>query len=295
MNMRPIGDANPSRKPEVRGKMSAALKGKPRNMWTAEELSTLPTLYPTAPVPTIIENFPRHSWGSIKAKAHELGITKKWTDREVLILRNTFSLFSKRQIEALLPRRSWIGISKKSGYLGLQRNPTSVGVERRIHRNHRRLTSETIAQISEFYSKGVSKRHIAGELNIGVSTVDFYTRPGARERTNQNRRQRRQRDTTPQKRRTVSTLAINVNGKEVVLQGLHKRERPDVCELCERSFRLSYHHWRDDPNIGMWICAPCHQVATNIEAGFSDHYNKLKALIETEATKWEEQFIARLM
>lgn len=289
------GDANPSLRPEVRAKMSAVLKGKSRNKWTAEELNTLRNLYSTAPVASLIELLPLHSWGSIKAKAKELGVTRLWTDKEVRLLLSIFPSLAKRGIETLFPRHSWIGISRKARRLGLWRHPRTIATERKAHRNGRRLTVETIVGISNLHTKGLSKRRIVEELGVGIATVELYLCPERRARVNEKRRQGRQKAISGRHRRTISTLATHVGSKEILLQGLHKREKPNVCEICKRPFQLSYHHWSDNPNIGMWICAPCHQVATNIEAGFSDRYNKLKAAVETEASQWQEQFIARLI
>jgi len=44
-----------------------------------------------------------------------------------------------------------------------------------------------------------------------------------------------------------------------ILRNVNKPPKPMLCTLCGRKSYLTYHHWQDDkPEIGLWICNPCH-------------------------------------
>lgn len=69
---------------------------------------------------------------------------------------------------------------------------------------------------------------------------------------------------------------------------IHKRPRPQVCELCgeKRSKRLEYHHW-DNPSVGVWVCDYCHKVVELIDKGvdikdIAGKYRELKEIVEKE-------------
>jgi len=80
-------------------------------------------------------------------------------------------------------------------------------------------------------------------------------------------------------------LGTTIDGKKVYIYGIVKRPKPASCELCHRSYNvlenhLHYHHWDDNhPEIGMWICVPCHWFAEKVESGLVPHYFELKEKI----------------
>jgi len=58
---------------------------------------------------------------------------------------------------------------------------------------------------------------------------------------------------------------------------LHKRQYTKVCELCGHvateamNDRMAYHHWDDStPDLGLWICQPCHRIAEGMDKALSD-------------------------
>lgn len=79
-----------------------------------------------------------------------------------------------------------------------------------------------------------------------------------------------------------------------VIRGLNKRPHPGYCELCvttkgrdRRHIRLEYHHWiPEHPEIGAWLCYPCHRFAELLEDPsfpvYQEHYHTLKAIIERQ-------------
>lgn len=87
-----------------------------------------------------------------------------------------------------------------------------------------------------------------------------------------------------------NVLRTTIEGKYVILN-VHKRQRPELCELCgklspsvvrSRKGILYYHHWDDNnPSKGLWLCLHCH-----IFAGRADKemlvrkYLQLKGQIE---------------
>jgi hypothetical protein len=53
------------------------------------------------------------------------------------------------------------------------------------------------------------------------------------------------------------------------------------CELCgkEQEFHKAYHHWNDEkPELGIWICLSCHNIAEGVEANLHTKYLNLKEL-----------------
>lgn len=66
--------------------------------------------------------------------------------------------------------------------------------------------------------------------------------------------------------------------------GLHKRLKPNSCELCGSKTKLHYHHWDNtNPSKGIWVCQTnkCHnlaEVVDKLDSGnlLSGKYHKLK-------------------
>lgn len=118
--------------------------------------------------------------------------------------------------------------------------------------------------------KGLSYKQIGDALGVTDVCIYGYINPGRRTDTNRH-----------------TMLGTTIDGKSIVLTGLHKREYTRVCELCGKGprKRLYYHHWLDDfPWIGMWLCFKCHMLAESIDEkrDMLDKYLKLKAEITVE-------------
>jgi len=73
--------------------------------------------------------------------------------------------------------------------------------------------------------------------------------------------------------------SLKVDGKRIY--GLNKRPYPEGCEMCNRGgLFLSYHHWEDhNPNMGLWLCNPCHFMAEAVDKGYHNIYLRLKGEI----------------
>lgn len=61
-----------------------------------------------------------------------------------------------------------------------------------------------------------------------------------------------------------------LNGQSVLFIGLHKRVRPDYCELCGDRAQLNYHHWDDNnKSKGVWVCGmnknKCHHLVEAVD------------------------------
>jgi len=72
------------------------------------------------------------------------------------------------------------------------------------------------------------------------------------------------------------------NGKLIKIR-CQKRPPPGYCELCERTppGPLQWHHWeKDNPSLGLWLCAFCHIFANTVEKGFYNKYVCIKELAE---------------
>ncbi|MBA7641873.1 hypothetical protein ES703_49558 [subsurface metagenome] len=77
-----------------------------------------------------------------------------------------------------------------------------------------------------------------------------------------------------------------------VIRGLVKRDHPGGCELCSgrkgkrnKPIRLEYHHWIPKrPDIGIWLCYPCHRFVELLEdpsfPEYQDLYTRIKHHIE---------------
>lgn len=80
-------------------------------------------------------------------------------------------------------------------------------------------------------------------------------------------------------------ITTRVNGKAMIITGLNKRPRPDVCEICGKEGLLGYHHWNGlNPNIGIWLCPSCHFAVGVIDENpnFAERYFALKKSVENE-------------
>lgn len=63
-------------------------------------------------------------------------------------------------------------------------------------------------------------------------------------------------------------LKCRLNGQNVVFTGLHKRPKPDCCELCNGKTHLFYHHWdNNNKSKGIWVCQTnkCHNLAEAVD------------------------------
>lgn len=86
------------------------------------------------------------------------------------------------------------------------------------------------------------------------------------------------------------SFRLRSHGKR--FDGLHKRPKPDCCELCgdSETIRLDYHHWDgQNHNKGVWVCHKnkCHQLAEAIDkisknGSLKEKYLKLRAGINKE-------------
>lgn len=137
----------------------------------------------------------------------------------------------------------------------------------------RKLTETQVAAMVRLKELGMSYREIAQIFGVAAGTVRCHTQPGWKEK---------HRDRFRNKYVYV--------GREQVLT-LVKRPRPNdgCCELCDRDcdgigWRLYYHHWDDkDFSKGLWLCGPCHTLATLVEKGLSRRYAELKRNIEEQS------------
>lgn len=56
---------------------------------------------------------------------------------------------------------------------------------------------------------------------------------------------------------------IHSGGRKVT--GLNKRPYPSACEMCGKKRKLSYHHFGNDLNVGVWICYHDHALAEAVD------------------------------
>lgn len=70
-----------------------------------------------------------------------------------------------------------------------------------------------------------------------------------------------------------------INGKCIPVE---KRPRPNNCEICKKvPQRLDYHHWDDThPEVGLWLCKMCHDMAEQVDKGLDSIYRELKCSID---------------
>lgn len=119
-------------------------------------------------------------------------------------------------------------------------------------------------------------RQIGSAIGVSNTCVYAYVNPG---RINDSDR--------------ITQLGTSINGKHVVITGLHKREYTRKCELCDKlpKKRLYYHHWLDDfPGVGMWLCFKCHMLAESVDerSELIDKYVELKNSITIECLTRKE-------
>lgn len=85
------------------------------------------------------------------------------------------------------------------------------------------------------------------------------------------------------KRRQTRITSTDENGKNIYIK-CEKRERPNVCEICNKERKLlSYHHWiKNNPSLGIWICSSCHFTCNILEkiSDIEDKYLKIKNSLE---------------
>lgn len=83
-------------------------------------------------------------------------------------------------------------------------------------------------------------------------------------------------------KRCFQSYTIGYAGKP--FYGLHKRPKPDCCELCGNKVDVGYHHWEDsNKSKGVWICNTnkCHYLAGAVDrldndSSLPNKYLKLK-------------------
>ena len=83
-------------------------------------------------------------------------------------------------------------------------------------------------------------------------------------------------------------IVTGPKGEQVVIKHLHKRDRTEVCELCERSRgrRLYYHHWDDDnPSLGIWVDFKCHRLVELVDQ--EGIYNTIRRMVKYVGFKSE--------
>jgi len=99
--------------------------------------------------------------------------------------------------------------------------------------------------------RGVSYSKIGIALGVSDVCAYHYAEPG---RLNDYNRQ--------------TQLKTTVDGQVVIFTGLNKRSFTHFCELCGGHIKVKfcYHHWLDDfPELGMWLCFKCHQLAETLD------------------------------
>lgn len=75
-----------------------------------------------------------------------------------------------------------------------------------------------------------------------------------------------------------------------VFNGVHKRPKPDFCEICNTKMNLNYHHFDDDnPSMGVWVCQAnkCHNLCHAVDlidsgSPLPEKYSELKQRIILE-------------
>jgi len=136
------------------------------------------------------------------------------------------------------------------------------------------LTQEQVEQALKLKEDGVKQRAIASHFGISTGTMSRYLNPERREEH--------------RKHRAENNLRVKVDekGKWIRLR-VKKRPRPDYCELCKMApygkwKLLNWHHWNPEvPELGLWLCPPCHWFAGGVERGLStERYLELKHLEE---------------
>ena len=126
-----LGDKNPSKRPEVRKKISQGLKGRVMSKetkrkignWSLEDELKLMGLYPSFSWKTLLKEFSSRTKSSIYQKAHKLGIKKDtyWSKIEINILKKYYPESGIKQVHILLPHRTKNAIKHKAIELNTKR------------------------------------------------------------------------------------------------------------------------------------------------------------------------------
>lgn len=106
-------------------------------------------------------------------------------------------------------------------------------------------------------------------------------------RSESNRRYyQKNKDKINERKKRNKTIRLTALGTSSgMVHGLRKRPYPidSKCELCNQTkTRLSYHHWDEDLNKGIWICWYCHCFAERMEDGYEKYLELLKRKVELE-------------
>jgi len=88
------------------------------------------------------------------------------------------------------------------------------------------------------------------------------------------------------RRATERQRQTTVRSTDGVRVATNKRLRTnDTCELCGKIGvkKLDYHHWDDsNPNLGLWVCYPCHRDIESYDNGLIDRYINLACNIDPD-------------
>lgn len=147
----------------------------------------------------------------------------------------------------------------------------------------KKISSTKVSNIIKLKSLGYTVKEIARLTGVSMITVNDYTLPGFYDK-----RLKRSRDYF---RGTVAVTGATEEGA-VVIEHLHKRPRPETCEMCGegQGKRLYYHHWDDDdPSLGIWVGFKCHRLVELVDSkgiygvvSLVKQYESLKAKVLQE-------------
>jgi IS30 family transposase len=147
----------------------------------------------------------------------------------------------------------------------------------------RRLSQEKKDSIVKLSAEGNNFNQIGKILGLSRVTVMRYLTPSNKRynamhnppKTAQTPEQRKQSKRNRYRNGIITTTINGVHGH------YHIKKRPytGYCELCKKVIsHLAYHHWDDEhPELGMWLCIPCHQFCEGLEHGLqASRYLELK-------------------
>lgn len=100
-------------------------------IWSEQELEILKQIYPTAQNrKTVLDTLPNKQWTSIRHKASELKLTKKylgiWSPMELEMLEKSWSEKTKPELLTLLSDKDWSSIRHKAFELKLRKHKLRV-------------------------------------------------------------------------------------------------------------------------------------------------------------------------
>lgn len=112
----------------------------------------------------------RHTKKAIRTKAIKMGLTKPqdWTEEEIKILKDNYSILPKKDLQKLLPNRSWNAITIRGGILGIRsykylNEKYSEEEKNFIRENFGKMTDIEIANALGKSVRGISdQRHSLG-------------------------------------------------------------------------------------------------------------------------------------